>query len=268
MLINMLSLDTKYLIPAWWQTMASIESLPLLLKQLGLPTIKLHWEEMEVKAQGKKLRYPGYLAELAELEANSRYQNRIARHTKDAKLPPGKTLSSFDFSVPKSLNYQQIMALADNPGWVKDANNLVIFGPSGVGKSHLATAIGYRMVEHGLRCLYMSGMELVQRLQRAKSEFRLAEQIAKLGRIPLLIIDDIGYVKKNESETSVLFELIAERYESASIIITANQPFSEWDSIFPDNMMAVAAVDRLIHHATIINIDEQSFRKQEAEKRR
>ena len=247
--------------------MASVESLPLLLKQLGLPTIAKNWKAMEIEAQEKQLRYPGYLAALAELEANIRHQNRINRHIKEAKLPPGKTLSSFNFSAAKAINQQQIIALSDNPGWVKDANNLVIFGPSGVGKSHLAAAIALRLIEQGMRCLYISGMSLVQKLQQAKEELRLAEVIAKLGRLPLLIIDDIGYVKKDEAETSVLFELIAERYESASIIITANQPFSKWDSIFPDNMMAVAAIDRLIHHATVINIKGESFRKNEAQQR-
>jgi DNA replication protein DnaC len=246
--------------------MASIETLPLLLKQLALPTMLRHWEEHERLAQDKQLRHSQYLVDLAECEANVRYQNRIARYVKESKLPPGKTLATFNFDYTKSINRQKICALADNPAWVKQANNLVIFGPSGVGKSHLAAAIGHRMIEHGLRCLYTSTTTLVQKLQAAKHAFKLPEFLAKLGRYPILILDDIGYAKKDETETSVLFELIADRYENASIIITANQPFADWDSIFPDNMMAVAAVDRLIHHATIINIHEQSYRKSQAAK--
>jgi len=244
--------------------MASVESLPILLKQLGLPKILSGWQDTEELAQEKQWSYAQYLATLAELEINERYQKRIARHTKESKLPPGKLLGTFDFNVAKSINRLKVQALADNPGWVKDANNIVIFGPSGVGKTHLAAAIGHRMIEHGCRCLFTATTMLVQKLQQAREQFKLPEMLCKLNRYPLLILDDIGYVKKDMMETSVLFELIAERYENASIIITANQPFADWDNIFPDNMMAVAAIDRLIHHAAIINIKENSFRKNHA----
>jgi len=121
------------------------------------------------------------------------------------------------------------------------------------------------MIAQGIRCFFTATTSLVQKLQQAKMQYKLPEALARLSRYPLLILDDIGYVKKDEMETSVLFELIAERYENNSLIITANQPFAQWDSIFPDNMMAVAAVDRLVHHATIINIKEKSFRKEQAE---
>ena len=130
------------------------------------------------------------------------------------------------------------------------------------------SAIGYRMIELGIRCLFTSTTALVQKLQFAKQQYKLPEMLAKLARYPLIILDDIGYVKKEETETSVLFELIADRYESGSLIITANQPFAEWDRIFPDNMMAVAAVDRLIHHATVISIKEESFRRSQAQNKR
>lgn len=242
--------------------MASVETVPLLLKQLALPTMLRHWDELEKQAQEKQWPYAQYLANLAELEVNVRCQNRIARHTKESKLPPGKSLATFDFAQASSINKPQIQALADNPSWVKNASNVIIFGPSGVGKTHLAAAIGYRMIEQGYRCLFTSTTTLVQKLQAARQQYQLPEMLNKLARFPLLILDDIGYVKKDDTETSVLFELIAQRYESASLIITANQPFAEWDTIFPDNMMAVAAVDRLIHHATIISIKEDSFRKQ------
>ena len=173
-------------------------------------------------------------------------------------------LDAFDFKRTTSVNATHITALVDNTSWVNNANNLVIFGPSGVGKTHLAGAIAYRLIEQGIRCSFYSTTSLVQILQQAKAAFRLPEALAKLSRIPLLILDDIGYVKKEDAETSVLFELIADRYENNSLIITANQPFEQWDTIFPDNMMAVAAVDRLVHHATIINIEGQSFRKANA----
>lgn len=241
--------------------MVNSVTLPLLLKQLGLPMMYRHYEAKAEEASQQHWTYADYLSALSHLEVSSRRQKRIQRHIKEAKLPPGKTLDTFDFKITKSINAAQIQALAENNSWVKQANNLVIFGPSGVGKTHLACAIGYRMIEQGSRVFFISTMELVQRLQKAKAEYKLHDQLMKLARFPLIILDDIGYVKKSEMETSVLFELIADRYETNSLIITSNQPFGEWDQIFPDNSMAVAAIDRLIHHATIINIQEQSYRK-------
>ena len=241
--------------------MPNAVTLPLLLKQLGLPNMYANWEEEANKAEKHHWTYAQYLTALSDKEAAHRQQKRIQRHIKEAKLPPGKTLDAFDFTMSKSINTAQITALAENTSWVKQANNVVIFGPSGVGKTHLAAAMGYRMIEQGIRTLFMQTTALVQKLQQARTEFKLPEVIAKLARYPLLILDDIGYVKKNEVETSVLFELIADRYETNSLIITSNQPFSEWDQIFPDNVMAVAAIDRLVHHATIINIQDDSYRK-------
>ncbi len=241
--------------------MNQVESLPLMLKQLGLSCMLNKWESLQQKALDEQWTHGHYLAKLAELEANFRYQKRIARHIKESKLPPGKSLAQFDFKLATTVNQQQIVALAENVSWVKQASNCIIFGPSGVGKTHIACAIGYRLIELGVRCFFTSTTALVQKLQQARLEFRLPEMLARLGKIPLLILDDIGYVKKDQHETSVLFDLIADRYESSSIIITANQPFSEWDNIFPDSMMAVAAIDRLVHHATIISVNGESFRR-------
>jgi DNA replication protein DnaC len=241
--------------------MFNIATLPLLLKQLGLPGIYAHWEAHAAQAEQLHWSYPEYLTSLCSQEVTLRTQKRITRHLQEAKLLPGKTLSTFDFKVAKSVNAAQITALAENTSWVKQAHNLVIFGPSGVGKSHLACAIAQRLIEQGIRAFLTQTTLLVQKLQQARAAYRLPEAIAKLARIPLLILDDIGYAKKDDAETSVLFELIADRYESTSLIITANQPFSEWDKIFPDNNTAVAASDRLVHHATIINIQDNSYRK-------
>lgn len=157
-----------------------------------------------------------------------------------------------------------MLQLAQDVRWLDAAENLLVFGPSGVGKTHLAAAIGYAMVEFGKRVKFWSASALVQHLQVAKLQLQLPLALTKLDRFDLLIVDDLGYVKKSEAETSVLFELIAHRYERKSLLITANQPFSQWDSIFSDSMMTVAAVDRLVHHALIVEIHAQSFRKQSA----
>ena len=244
--------------------MHSVPALPLLLKQLGLPTMFDSWEVEEQNALKNKWTHSEYLSVLSDKEATNRQQKRVERHIREAKLIPGKTLDSFDFDAAKSINAAQIKALAENTSWVKQAENLIIFGPSGVGKTHLACAIGYRHIEQCTRVLFTQATSLVQKLHQARTEYRLSEALAKLARIPLLILDDIGYVKHNEAETSVLFELIAERYETNSLIITSNLAFGEWDKIFPDNMMAVAAIDRLVHHTTIMNIEAQSFRRTHA----
>ena len=156
------------------------------------------------------------------------------------------------------------MQLAQDVGWLERSENLLVFGPSGVGKTHLAAAMGRAMVELGKRVKFSSATTLVQQLQYAKLQLQLPAALTKLDRFDLLIVDDVGYVKKTEAETSVLFELIAHRYERRSLLITANQPFSQWDSIFADSMMTVAAVDRLVHHALILEIQAESFRKQSA----
>ena len=195
----------------------------------------------------------------------SRRQNRIQRRFKESGLPPGKTLDTFDFSACQSINAAHITALANNLDWVQHANNLIIFGPSGVGKTHLASALGCRLIEKGLRVLFTATTTLVQKLQQARREYKLNDYLQKLARFSLLILDDIGYVKKDEAETSVLFELIAQRYERCSLLITSNQPFKDWDQIFPDNIMAIAAIDRLVHHATIIHITDDSFRRKQAD---
>lgn len=241
--------------------MPNVATLPLLLKELRLSTMSNIWEEILNIAQDKNWSYEGYLATLCEREIGARYSKRIKRYIKESKLPIGKSLVTFDFKHAKSVNKAHIQALAENSSWIDKAENLIIFGPSGVGKTHIAAAIGHSLIEQGIRCLFTPTTNLVQNLQLANKEYKLPEALTKLDKYSLIILDDIGYVKKNEAETGVLFELIAHRYEAGSLVITANQPFSEWDKVFPDNMMAVAAIDRLVHHATIINIQDESYRR-------
>lgn len=234
--------------------------LPLQLKNLKLSAFNSYWQDSAEIAKTKNWNYSKYLSHLCELEIQNREKNRLASRLKESAIPKGKTLSSFDFSVNKALNTAQVNAFAESTTWVKHANNIIIFGPSGVGKTHLASAIGYRQIELGTKVKFIQTSFLVQQLQQAKVQLRLKEMLIKLDRIPLMILDDIGYVKKDEYETTVLFELICHRYETGSLIITANQPFSEWDKIFNDTVMAVAAIDRLVHHATVINITGESYR--------
>ena len=141
-------------------------------------------------------------------------------------------------------------------------------GPAGSGKSHLAGAIGLGLIENGWRVLFTRTTDLVQRLQVARRELALESAISKLDKYHLLILDDLAYVTKDQAETSVLFELISARYERRSVLITSNQPFGEWNRIFPDPVMTLAAVDRLVHHATILELNVESYRRRTAVERR
>ena len=249
--------------------MSHSATLPVLLKQLKLSSMTAHWESYLDQAEKRGWNPAQYLAALCEEEINQRYSRRIARNVKESKLPLGKSLSSFDFSHLPALNAGKIEALSSDPSWVKRSENLLFFGPSGTGKTHLATAICHGLIEQDLRVRYYQATALVQELQRARNELQLEKLFARLDRYAVIIVDDIGYVKKSEAETHVLFELIAHRYESRSMIITANHPFSDWDHIFADTIMTVAAIDRLVHHAMIIEIEAkaESFRKKQAMKR-
>lgn len=236
----------------------------LLLNELRLPGVKAIWPKLA--AQSDKEGWPAarFLAALAEHEAADRTRRRIERHMAEARLPAGKTLGTFDFESVPMLSKAQAMALAAGDVWLKTGANLLLFGPPGGGKTHLGAAIGLALVENGWRVLFARTTDLVQRLQVARRELALESAIAKLDRYDLLILDDITYVSKDQAETSVLFELIAARYERRSLLITANQPFGEWGRIFPDQAMTLAAVDRLVHHATILEMNVESYRRKVA----
>jgi DNA replication protein DnaC len=222
------------------------------------------WQSFEEKAIASNWSDSQFLLALCEYEETQRYQLRVQRFLKEAQLPPGKAIANFDFSRCSTFDSSTLLRLTQDSTWLRRGENLLLFGPSGVGKTHLAAAIGRSLIELGAKVKFMTATALVQLLQRAKDSLQLQSALLKLDKYDLLIVDDIGYVKKTETETSVLFELIAHRYELRSLLLTSNHPFSAWDAIFPDAVMTVAAVDRLVHHASIIEIRAESFRQQAA----
>jgi DNA replication protein DnaC len=246
---------------------AAIAALPGLAKALRLPTIAHLWQPLADDARSADWTYERYLAGLLEHELAERDARRIARRLREANLPPGKRLDTFDFALVPGLAKARILALAAGGDWIERGNNLLIFGPQGVGKTHLAGGIGAELVARGHRVRCERVTELLQHLQAARRDLRLPDALARLDRYDCLVLDDIGYARKDHHETDVLFELICERYERRSIILTSNQPFGQWEALFQDKAMTVAAIDRLVHHAEIIEIAGESHRRREAMKR-
>ena len=236
----------------------------LMLTELRLPGIKAMWAKLAEQSDKEGWPAARFLAALAEHEMIDRGRRRIERHLAEARLPAGKTLATFDFESVPMVSKAQVMALAAGDAWLKKGANVLLFGPPGGGKSHLSAALGLALVENGWRVMFTRTTDLVQRLQVARQELALERAIAKLDRYDLLILDDLAYVTKDQAETSVLFELIAARYERRSMLITANQPFGEWGKIFADQAMTLAAIDRLVHHATILEMNVESYRRREA----
>jgi DNA replication protein DnaC len=240
----------------------------LLLSELRLPAIKLMWAALAARADKEGWPAARFLTALAEHEIADRGRRRIERHLASARLPAGKTLDTFDFNAVPMISKAQVMALAAGDSWLDQGANILLFGPPGGGKSHLAAALGLALVQNGRRVLFMRTTDLVQRLQVARRELGLEAAITKLDKYQLLILDDIAYVTKDQAETSVLFELIAARYERRSLLITANQPFGEWGKIFSDQAMTLATINRLVHHATILEMNVESYRRKVALKRK
>jgi DNA replication protein DnaC len=238
-------------------------SVSLLLKELRLPAFGRHYKSLWETAIEKSWSHTDYLAALCEYELSDRYQRRTHKWIREAKLSVSKTFSALENNGLSKANQASLAKLQQDTDWAHNADNILLIGPSGTGKTHIANALAHRLIEQGVRCKLFPAIALVQQLQQAKRDLDLMTAMTRLDKYRAIIIDDIGYVKKTDAETHVLFEFIAHRYESGSLIITANQPFSEWDQIFPDSMMAVAAIDRLIHHATIIELEGESYRKQQ-----
>jgi len=244
---------------------AATGRLGVMLGELRLPTIKRLAEDLCAQSDREGWRAHRLLEALLEHELAERETRRLDRHRAESGLSPDKRLSNFDFAAVPSVSKAQVTALAEGTEWLDRGANVLLFGPPGVGKSHLVCALGHALIDAGRRVLFMRCGDLVQRLQAARRDLRLPQELAKLDRFDLLILDDLSYVRKDQAETSVLFELIAERYEHKSLAVTANTPFSQWGEVFVEPAMTLAAVDRLVHHSTILEMNVESYRRRSAQ---
>jgi DNA replication protein DnaC len=236
------------------------------LKELRLPTMRACYEEEAERARQESLIHEHYLAELVEREREERRQKRIARFLRESKLPLEKSLEAFDLKRLPSKVAIQVNALLEG-SFLDRSENVLAFGNPGSGKTHLLCAIGQELIyQGGRRVLFAACNLLVQELLIAKRDLKLPRVLKRLSKYDALIIDDIGYVQQNRQEMEVLFVLLAERYERGSVMITSNLPFSKWERIFKDPMTTAAAIDRLVHHSVILELNLPSYRLEESKK--
>lgn len=238
----------------------SADTLEMMFREFCLPTMAARWAELLQSAQAQNWGYRKLLLQLCEAEAADRRERKRERLLRESGLPAGKTLGNLvEGQLPAKVRRQLPTLLAG--GFVERAENLLVFGLPGRGKSHFLCALGRELVlRHACPVYFTPTFKLVQQLLVAKRELRLEKLLQKLDRFSAIIIDDLGYVQQSREEMEVLFTFLAERYERRSVLVSSNLVFSKWDRIFQDAMTTMAAVDRLVHHAIILAFDGESLR--------
>jgi DNA replication protein DnaC len=245
---------------------ASEASLPVMLKALCLPVFARECTSLAMRAVSEGLSHEQYLLVLAQQEAGERAERRIERLLVESKLPRDKSLAGFHETRLPPKARAALAALRDG-SLLDQATNLVVLGNPGTGKSHLVAGLGQEWIRQGRTVLFSPTFQIVQRLLAAKRDLRLAAELKRLDRFEALLLDDLGYVQQSRDEMEVLFTLIAERYERRSLVITTNLVFSRWDEIFKDAMTTAAAVDRIVHHSVILELNLKSYRAEQAQQR-
>lgn len=238
-------------------------TLPTMLRSLRLPAFVTHYDEVATKATSESASYQQYLQHLTEIEHADRKRKRIEKNLRASGLPREKTLGQLDPAKLPTAVRRQLPELCDG-GFADRAENILLFGLPGRGKSHTACAIGHELVMRGMTVYFTQAFKLVQRLLAARRDLKMERELARLDVFDVIIIDDLGYIQQDRDEMEVLFTLLAERYERRSVMITSNLVFSQWDRIFKDPMTTAAAVDRMVHHSIILEMNGDSIRNTEA----
>ena len=237
------------------------------LKQLHMGAIRRCYEPVADQARKGAWTYEQYLLEVIKNECETRFENRIARNLRSSKLPPSKTFDNFDTKrLPAKVRAH--LSVLKNGAFLDRSENILAFGNPGSGKTHLVCAIGHELIAQGKRVLFTTCSQLVQDLLIAKRDLTITKYLKKLSRFDAVIIDDIGYVQQSRKEMEVLFTFLADRYERGSIMITSNLPFSKWEQIFKDPMTTAAAIDRLVHHSMVLELNLTSYRLEQSKKKK
>jgi DNA replication protein DnaC len=233
------------------------------MKDLRLPGMRECYQEHSDDARAESLSYETYLLGLLQYECEVRRDKKISRFLRESKLPLEKTLSAFDRKrLPQKVDAQISTLLGGS--FLDRSENILAFGNPGSGKTHLLCAIGQELILQERKILFRPCNILVQEMLIAKRDLKLPLFLKRLSKYDAIIIDDIGYVQQNREEMEVLFTLFADRYERGSVMITSNLPFSKWELIFKDPMTTAAAIDRLVHHSIILELNLNSYRLEQS----
>ena len=256
-------------LPAMAQTSTSVPPAVLLanhLKALKLPTFAREHEKVAFEAAQDRADYPRYLLRLCELERIDRERRMVERRIRMAKFPHTKSFDTFDFTAQPSLNKALVLELARGE-WIEQRRNVIALGPSGTGKTHAALALGLAACQKGQSVAFTTAAALVHDLMEARDERRLRMLQKQLAAVTLLILDELGYVPFTAVGGELLFEVLSQRYERGSTLITSNLPFDEWTSVFGSERLTGALLDRLTHHVHILEMNGDSFRLASSRKR-
>ncbi len=230
-----------------------------LCRALKAPSMARAYERLAERARQEEWSHEEFLAACLEREVAARQTNGGELRIKAARFPARKTIEDFDFSFQRSLKRDTMLHLG-TLDFVAARENVVFLGPPGTGKTHLAIGLGVRACQAGHRVAFATATEWVGRLGEAHAQGRLQEELTRLGRIPLIVIDEVGYIPFEGEAANLFFQLVSARYEQASVIVTSNKPFGRWGEVFGDPVVAAAMIDRLVHHAEVVSLKGDSYR--------